>query len=357
MNVSFNTQNHYLNIGLRTQESFLGLQAKNHQRNTGMYNPSNDVGDHAKSDEIKALLKKLNQKTEKAENPYVGTSIYKENGYLQTSSSSEREKDKKLKQFWHYNYKDVSNRIRRAKTSLSAGQAVISAKRKVLEIRRKIASGKEDEQDLQLALTHAKRMEMVARKKKHHLELEEMVQVTQKRDEKLDNMEEASAGSVDERVEAAQETIAQEEDAVFEEREMMLDSITEEIEKSGAGISDEMMTELNEMIAEFGEEELKELEETMEQLENLEVVNPHMSEEDLEELKRKHRSSENKAIMKADMDYIKSMIRHTLEKGSNMQGIQMGASANALTIPSVDVSVGIEVAVPSMDVPSVDIQL
>ncbi|MBR4758606.1 MAG: hypothetical protein IK078_00460, partial [Lachnospiraceae bacterium] len=83
--------------------------------------------------------------------------------------------EEETKQPVRYNYKDVSSRIQRAKTSTSAGQAVLSAKRKVLEIKRRIMSGKGDPEELQSVLTHAKRMEMVARKKKHHLELEEMV--------------------------------------------------------------------------------------------------------------------------------------------------------------------------------------
>ncbi len=48
----------------------------------------------------------------------------------------------------------------------------------------------------------------------------------------------------------------------------------------------------------------------MEMLESMEIVDPHMSKEDLEDLKRKHRASEDKAIMKANMDYLKDMIKY-----------------------------------------------
>ena len=46
---------------------------------------------------------------------------------------------------------------------------------------------------------------------------------------------------------------------------------------------------------------------SQEMLENMEIVDPHMSEEELEELKRKHRAAENKAIVKAEMDYLKGL--------------------------------------------------
>ncbi len=69
------------------------------------------------------------------------------------------------------------------------------------------------------------------------------------------------------------------------------------------------------MRAEFGEEELKELEEAMEDLESLEIIDPHMSPEELKELKIKHRNAEHRDMVKADMDYLKEMIRHQLQTG------------------------------------------
>ena len=77
----------------------------------------------------------------------------------------------------------------------------------------------------------------------------------------------------------------------------------------GVQNSQDMLSELGKILAEFGEEELKELEEAMEMLEDMEIVDPHMSKEDLEELKRKHRATEQKAMVKADMDYLKGMIK------------------------------------------------
>jgi len=251
-----------------------------------------------------------------------------------------------------YNYKDVSTKIQQAKTSTSAGQAVISAKRKVAEIKRKMSSGKEDAKELQLALTHAKRMEMVARKKKHHLELEELVEHTSKQDERLDKAEETISDIRYSLAEQAEDKITDAEDAIFDAREELLDEGMELVEESEALSTQDMeesLAQLNEMVAQFGEEELKELEESMELMETMEVIDPHMSEEDLEELKRKHRNSEMKAMVKADMDYLKEMIKYTMQKGASIPGMPSGGTSDVMPVtiaePETTTPVSIDITV------------
>ena len=132
----------------------------------------------------------------------------------------------------------------------------------------------------------------------------------------------------------------------------MLEEALSQIEESGADVSDEMMADLNKMISEFGEEELEELEETMEMLEDMEVVDPHMSKEDFEDLKRKHRASENKAIVKANMEYLKDMIKHELGKAGSIPGMGGGQSASAVVGgPAVQ---GVTVSMPAMAAPVSD---
>lgn len=250
----------------------------------------------------------------------------KVNDFLETSGSPDAAENE-MKSAEKYNYKEIASKIRSAKTSNSAGQAVLAAKRAVTQIKRKISSGDGDPEELQLALTHAKRMEMVAKKKKHHLELEEMVTRTQKRDERLNQQKDAVQGMQSAITQAEEEKITEKEDEIFDEREEMLEEALAQIEESGEAVSDEMMAELNKMISEFGEEELKELEEAMEMLETMEVVDPHMSREDLEELKRKHRASEEKAITKADMEYLKDMIKHEVGKAGNIPAMGGGQTS------------------------------
>ena len=72
----------------------------------------------------------------------------------------------------------------------------------------------------------------------------------------------------------------------------------------------------------------------------MEMIDPHMTKEDLEELKRKHRASEQKAMMKADMDYLKGMIKLQNE----------GKGISTISSPSVSVP---NLSMPAMSMPSV----
>ena len=314
--------------------------------------------DSSRSEEIREHIKNLSKKKTEGPKTFVGVSQDKVKGYLDLATTSTSKKTEKVKKPVRYSYKEVSSKILRAKTSVSAGQAVLAAKRKVIEVRRQISSGDGDAEELQLALTHAKRMEMVARKKKHNLELEEMVVNTQRRDENMDKMEEASDDIQSALVSAEEEKVTKEEDAIFEERQEMLEEAAEEAEERSAEASEEMLDKLNKMISEFGEEELKELEEEMEMLENMEIIDPHMSEEELEELKRKHRAAESRAIVKADMDYLKGMIKHQMEKGNSVSG--SSSAGNTFSMPAVTYTSSVEVAMPALaetDGMTLDIQI
>ena len=297
------------------------------------------------SQHMRELLRNLKQTPVQNENPYSAMSKDKANGFLDLTETKENEKEDKNDIPYNYNFKEVESRIQRAKTRVSAGQAVVSARRKVLEVRRKMASSKNNAEELQLALTHARRMEMVAKKKKHHLELEELARTVSKRDEKLEQQEQAAVDMKNSMVTADEEKIVKRQDEIFDERIEMISEATEQM-------NDQMLKELNEKIAEFGEDELRELEEAMEMLENMEMIDPHMTKEDLDELKRKHRASEQKAMMKADMDYLKGMIKlNSAGKGISSVSFPSAAVSNismpAMSLPtaSAPVSVSIDVQV------------
>ncbi len=274
-----------------------------------------------KSEQIRELLREL-KKTEKSDaNRFTSFSQDRENGIWGSAESSDDDKDKP-KVSTSYNYKEVETKIRQAKTSVSAGAAVIAAKRKVLEVKRKLAAAGGDDNELAIALNHAKRMEMAARKKKHHLELEELVENTGKRDELLDKMKEQADSLKSSVYMAEEEKLSAREDEIFKARDEMIEEAEQMRSRPKELDSEEGMEEAMEemylMISEFGEEQLRELEDAMELLETMEIVDPHMSREKLAELKQKHRSSEEKAMMKADMDYIKGMIRNTQAAGTGM---------------------------------------
>jgi hypothetical protein len=324
MNISFNAQSPYSSLYQRGP--LLGQNSQ--QRTSG----SNSPIIPGKKDDANSLSKFTNKITE--EKPSINQQMRKmirgleQERYAASANNAVKDKlndfsklsgapdadEEEIDTSENYNYKTVATKIQQAKTSISAGQAVLAAKRETLKLKRKIASGAGDAEELQLALTHAKRMEMVARKKKHHLELEELVENTQKADERAENLKDPTVQMQSTIVSAEEEKLTEKEDEIFDERQEMLEAALEQLEESGISLSEEEMKELNEMISEFGEEELKELEEAMEMLESMEIVDPHMGKEELEELKRKHRASEQKAMVKADMDYLKGMLKHQMEK-------------------------------------------
>ncbi len=306
------------------------------------------------SKQMRQMIRELKQE-KYAQNSNINAAKDPLNDFSKISGASEDD-DEEIVSAEKYNYKTVSSKIQQAKTSLSAGQAVLAAKRETLKIKRMIAAGSGDAEELQLALTHAKRMEMVARKKKHHLELEEMIEHTRKSDERKKELEDAAVDMKNTLIAEEEEKITEKEDAIFDDREEMLDEALERMQEEGATFSEEELKELNQMISEFGEDELEELEESMEMLENMEVVDPHMSKEEFEDLKRKHRASEDKAIVKANMEYLKDMIKHELSKGGSIPGIG-GASSSSATALSMPQNAGTSLPTPQMvSMPAIDIQ-
>ena len=364
MNISFNTQSPYSSFYQKGT-----LMGQNSQKKTAGSNSPFAPGKDASANPLSKFANKVTEdkasisqqmrqmiRDLKQEQYAPKTSKDKVNGFSELSGSPDAAEEEEIEVTEKYNYKTVASKIQRAKTSISAGQAVLAAKRETLKIKRKISSGNGDPEELQLALTRAKRMEMVARKKQHHLELEEMVERTQSRDEKLENQRDVGQQMQSALASAEEEKITEKEDAIFDAREEMLDAALQQMQEGEASFSEEELKELNEMISEFGEEELKELEEAMELMETMEVVDPHMSKADLEDLKRKHRASEDKAIMKANMEYLKDMIKHELAKNASMPSMGGGGISSATSV-SLPQSIGISVSAPQMtSAPSIDIQ-
>ena len=77
---------------------------------------------------------------------------------------------KKLK----YQFKNISSKILRSKTSQAAKQAAGQARREVLRLKRQKQNSDSDSEEIDAAIAHAQAMERVAKKKAKHLEEEEM---------------------------------------------------------------------------------------------------------------------------------------------------------------------------------------
>ena len=230
-----------------------------------------------------------------------------------TDDSEETKEDKLLNSGKIYNFKEISNKIMRAKTPVSAGQAVIAAKRKISELKRKLAGSDGDSDDLQMALTHARKMEVVAERKKNTLELEELVQNTQKRDERMKKEESSSSMTVDAYEQLKEEVLDKQLKMIEDNAAAMREEIAnkqEELKKEAQReqaevIREETQEQMSAFLDEMDDEQSEMLKEMSEMLDAVEIVDPHMDEQQLNKLKLKHRLAENKALMKADMDYLK----------------------------------------------------
>ncbi len=287
----------------------------------------------------------------KANFAYTGTLANKQGGFLDTRTQA-AEAEQEQNPVKKYNHKDISGQIQRAKTSLAAGQVLIKAKRAVLEIKRKLAAQKGDVEELGAALNHARRMERVAKKKKHHLEIEELVEHKQKGGlsdgGEFDEMRAETYGAVEDKLDEAQESIDRVQEEAVEAFEKMypntgmedfsLEPLPEYVEDMAGeatealpdeavttdaalleeAYDDEMLAALDELLEEMGGEQQEMLEELEEQLGLLETVDPNMSKEELKELKTKHRQSERKDIVKADMEYLKALIEYYQKKEARM---------------------------------------
>ena len=80
----------------------------------------------------------------------------------------------KTKKVLNYSYKKVSSSIQGAKNISQASNAVSSANSNLSALRRKAASGNYDDDELNIAISHAKRMITIAKKKLAHIKQEVM---------------------------------------------------------------------------------------------------------------------------------------------------------------------------------------
>lgn len=85
-----------------------------------------------------------------------------------------QEQKKKNRGKLSYNYHRVSSAISAAKTSAQASNALTTATSNLSSLRRKAASGKYEDREIQLALQHAYKMIRVARKKVNNMKVESM---------------------------------------------------------------------------------------------------------------------------------------------------------------------------------------
>lgn len=225
----------------------------------------------------------------------------------------------KKKKRLQYNFKEISTQIMMAKTSGSAGRVAAKARRKTALLQRKRKNEEYDEQELEQAIIHARKLERIAKKRKKHLEEEERANET---------------GSC---------LVETDGDGGF--------AIEDEEEEDGQGLSREEMEKLAEEYRQFMEENMARMEDSMEEMEDamglkelademLGGVQEEMDPEELERLKKKHRSDELRDIMEADMKYLKALFdKLAKEKQSASSSGKGSGSGVSLQLGGVEMPV------------------
>lgn len=287
---------------------------------------------------------------------------------------------KKLK----YQFKNISSKILRSKTSQAAKQAAGQARREIMRLKRQKqnSDSDSDSEEIDAAIAHAQAMERVAKKKAKHLEEEEMMK---------------AAGGICQGDRISEEETKDAQDAESENarnaEEMSAESSADEMSRDlsayeyagnevHAGdsydISDyidlgidafyaqtgDFMSEMSDFTSEMMQEMSDSLRDLMEEMgldglsDNAVSVNREMDPADLKMMKIKHRNKEMKDIVKADAEYLKAVFNH-LEKMKDNVVIptgNTGAVSSGMTGTSFSAD-AVGVGVSAAPVPVINITL
>ena len=279
---------------------------------------------------------------------------------------------KKLK----YQFKSISSKILRSKTSQAAKQAAGQARREIMRLKRQKQNSDSDSEEIDAAIAHAQAMERVAKKKAKHLEEEEMVKAAggicqgdriseeetkdaqDAESENARNAEEMSAeGSADE---VSGDLSAYEYAAYSYDISDYIDLGMDEFYAQAGDFMSEMSDFTSEMIQEMSDS-LRDLMEEMGldvESDTVVSVNREMDPADLKMMKIKHRNKEMKDIVKADAEYLKAVFNH-LEKMKDNAVIptgNTGAVSSGMTGTSFSAD-AVGVGVSAAPVPVINITL
>ena len=276
---------------------------------------------------------------------------------------------KKLK----YQFKNISSKILRSKTSQAAKQAAGQARREVLRLKRQKQNSDSDSEEIDAAIAHAQAMERVAKKKAKHLEEEEMVKAAggicqgdRISEEETKDTQDAEAKNVQNAEEMSRDLSAYEyagSEAYAGDSYDISDYIDLGIDAFYAQTGD-FMSEMSDFTSEMMQEMSDSLRDLMEEMgvdglsDNAVSVNREMDPADLKMMKIKHRNKEMKDIVKADAEYLKAVFNH-LEKMKDNVVIptgNAGAVSSGMTGTSFSAD-AVGVGVSAAPVPVINITL
>ena len=279
---------------------------------------------------------------------------------------------KKLK----YQFKSISSKILRSKTSQAAKQAAGQARREIMRLKRQKQNSDSDSEEIDAAIAHAQAMERVAKKKAKHLEEEEMVKAAggicqgdRISEEETKDVQDAEAENAQNEEEISAEGSADEVSGAFSAYEYAGDSYdTSDYIALGMDAfyaqAGDFMSEMSDFTSELMQEMSDSLRDLMEEMgldgisDTAVSVNREMDPADLKMMKIKHRNKEMKDIVKADAEYLKAVFDH-LEKMKDNAVIptgNTGAVSAGMTGTSFSAD-AVGVGVPAAPVPVINITL
>ena len=164
-----------------------------------------------------------------------------------------------------YNFKQISNMLLMTKTSNSAGRVVTKARANVAMLQRKLKIGEYDDQELQSAIVHAKKLERIAKKRMRHLKEEEKAQ---------------REGECTDELERKPDEVREEEDAKQADADTKQSESEREQELTQEELK-QLMRQMNRLMEETIQQldEITELDELADEL--VGAVHRHMDKEDL----------------------------------------------------------------------------
>lgn len=278
---------------------------------------------------------------------------------------------KKLK----YQFKNISSKILRSKTSQAAKQAAGQARREIMRLKRQKqnSDSDSDSEEIDAAIAHAQAMERVAKKKAKHLEEEEMMKAAggicqgdRISEEETKDAQDAEAENVQNAEEMSRDLSAYEyagNEVHAGDSYDISDYIDLGIDAFYAQTGD-FMSEMSDFTSEMMQEMSDSLRDLMEEMgldglsDNAVSVNREMDPADLKMMKIKHRNKEMKDIVKADAEYLKAVFNH-LEKMKDNVVIptgNAGAVSSGMTGTSFSAD-AVGVGVSAAPVPVINITL
>ena len=210
----------------------------------------------------------------------------------------------------------------RAKKSGTARPLVMKMRSKLSWLYKQLKNGEYGESEIMAAIIHAAAMEKIARRKVRHLEEEEAAE--------NGNCIGTSPGD-DEEIygkSELEESLKENEEISEEMMEELMDELMDEIARLEEELTENLMAELQDMFCYSGRD---------------------MSEEEIKEMKQKHRDDEEKQLTRADLEYLKALFnRLEQEKKQNSAGAYNGGSHETTVSYTVE-------CIPEMEMADIDV--